>query len=259
MKKKSIIILVCILTMLFTGCNVEKVKLPAQKEITSKNLKDVFLEHGMKVGTCVSANVKNDEKMSALILEQFNSVTMENAMKPDYILNQERSKTEGKLVVEFNQEALSVLGWAKNNGLSMRGHTLIWYSQTPEWIFHEGFDTKGAYVGRETMLARMESMISGVFEELDRLGYIDLFYAYDVINEAWMEDGTIRKNHWTETIGDDYLWYAFYYADKYAPESIDLYYNDYNFYYKGEKKNLGNYVSNVFLTSPNFHGPTNDR
>ncbi|MBP5565364.1 MAG: endo-1,4-beta-xylanase, partial [Lachnospiraceae bacterium] len=95
----------------------------------------------MKVGTCVSANVKNDEKMSALILEQFNSVTMENAMKPDYILNQERSNTEGKLVVEFNQDALSVLGWAKNNGLSMRGHTLIWYSQTPEWIFHEGFVT----------------------------------------------------------------------------------------------------------------------
>lgn len=234
MKKKVLIFLVCVLTLLFTGCTVEKVKLPAQKEITSKNLKDVFSEHGMKVGTCVSANVKNDEKMSALILEQFNSVTMENAMKPDYILNQERSKTEGKLVVEFNQEALSVLGWAKNNGLSMRGHTLIWYSQTPEWIFHEGFDTKGAYVGREAMLARMESMISGVFEELDRLGYIDLFYAYDVINEAWMEDGTIRKNHWTETIGDDYLWYAFYYADKYAPEYIDLYYNDYNEQYKAD-------------------------
>ena len=116
----------------------------------------------------------------------------------------------------------------------MRGHTLIWYSQTPEGIFHEGFDTNGAYVGRETMLARMESMISGVFEELDRLGYIDLFYAYDVINEAWMEDGTIRKNHWTETIGDDYLWYAFYYADKYAPDYIDLYYNDYNEQYKAD-------------------------
>ena len=49
-----------------------------------------------------------------------------------------------------------------------------------------------------------------------------------------MEDGTIRKSHWTETIGDDYLWYAFYYADKYAPDYIDLYYNDYNEQYKAD-------------------------
>ncbi|MCR5204226.1 MAG: endo-1,4-beta-xylanase [Lachnospiraceae bacterium] len=234
MKKKTIIVLVCIFALLLTGCGIEKVKLPAQKDVTSKNIKDVFSEHGMKVGTCISANVINDKKMSALVLEQFNSVTMENAMKPDYILNQKRSQAEGKLVVEFNQEAISVLSWAKDNGLSVRGHTLIWYSQTPEWIFHEGFDTKSAYVGRDEMLLRMESLISGVFKGLDRLGYIDLFYAYDVINEAWMEDGTIRKNHWTETIGDDYLWYAFYYADKYAPESIDLYYNDYNEQYKAD-------------------------
>ena len=234
MKKKTIIVLVCIFALLLTGCGIEKVKLPAQKDVTSKNIKDVFSEHGMKVGTCISANVINDKKMSALVLEQFNSVTMENAMKPDYILNQKRSQAEGKLVVEFNQEAISVLSWAKDNGLSVRGHTLIWYSQTPEWIFHEGFDTKSAYVGRDEMLFRMESLISGVFKELDRLGYIDLFYAYDVINEAWMEDGTIRKNHWTETIGDDYLWYAFYYANKYAPESIDLYYNDYNEQYKAD-------------------------
>ena len=78
----------------------------------------------------------------------------------------------------------------------------------------------------------MESMIRQVFEILTEQGYIDLFYAYDVVNEAWMEDGTMRKSHWSEIIGDDYLWYAFYFADKYAPESIDLYYNDYNEQFK---------------------------
>ena len=62
--------------------------------------------------------------------------------------------------------------------------------------------------------------------------YFTMRYAYDVVNEAWMENGTIRKNHWSEIIGDDYLWYAFYFADKYAPESIDLYYNDYNEQFK---------------------------
>lgn len=234
MKKKLLLSIFLIMTVILSGCGTEKVVLPSQKEVTDKTIKDVFAEHGMKVGTCVSAAVKNDEKMQALVLEQFNSITMENAMKPDYTLNHDKSMAEGKIVVEFNSEALSLLGWAKNNNLAVRGHTLIWYSQTPEWIFHEGFDTNNAFVGREEMLTRMESMIRGMFEELENQGYLSLFYAFDVINEAWMEDGTIRKNHWTETIGDDYLKYAFYYADKYAPETIDLYYNDYNEQYKAD-------------------------
>ena len=191
-------------------------------------LKDVFAEHGMKVGTCISGQMIDRPAISKIITENFSSLTCENAMKPDYIFNRNKSKETGDLVVEFNAEALKIMDFAKENGLKMRGHTLVWYSQTPNWIFKEGFENSGDFVDRETMLARMESYIKQVFEQLEALGYIDLFYAYDVINEAWMENGTMRQNNWSNIIGDDYLWYAFYFADKYAPESIDLYYNDYN-------------------------------
>ena len=195
-------------------------------------LKDLFAEHGMKVGTCLTTQMIDRGFTNKLIQEQFSSVTMENSMKPDYLFSQKQSKEEGHIVVEFNKDAIKMMEWAKENGFSMRGHTLVWYSQTPEWIFHEGFDSKNEYVNRDEMLNRMESMIKQVFEQLDELGYLDLFYAYDVVNEAWMEDGSMRKCHWSDIIGDDYLWYAFYYADKYAPESIDLYYNDYNEQFK---------------------------
>jgi endo-1,4-beta-xylanase len=157
---------------------------------------------------------------------------MENDMKPDSILNHSKSQSSGKIVVEFRSDALKMLEWAKENNYSMRGHTLIWYSQTPEWIFHEDFDSSKGYVDRDTMLERMEGYIKDVFQTIEDLGYTDLFYAYDVVNEAWLDNGQIRKNHWSEIIGDDYLWYAFYYADKYAPESIDLYYNDFNEQFK---------------------------
>ena len=191
-------------------------------------LKDVFAEHGMKVGTCISGQMIDRPAISKIITENFSSLTCENAMKPDYIFNRNKSKETGDLVVEFNSEALKIMDYAKENGLKMRGHTLVWYSQTPNWIFKEGFENSGDFVDRDTMLARMESYIKQVFEQLETLGYIDLFYAYDVVNEAWMENGTMRQNNWSTIIGDDYLWYAFYFADKYAPESIDLYYNDYN-------------------------------
>jgi len=195
-------------------------------------LKDLFAAHDMKVGTCLSTQMIGRDVTNLKILEQFNSVTMENSMKPDAILNQKMSQEAGRLVVNFNNDAVQMLKWAKENNFSMRGHTLVWYSQTPEWLFHVDFDPKKEFVNREELLARMESMIKQVFEKLTQQGYIDQFYAYDVVNEAWMEDGSMRKNHWSDIIGDDYLWYAFYYADKYAPESIDLYYNDYNEQFK---------------------------
>ncbi len=47
-----------------------------------------------------------------------------------------------------------------------------------------------------------------------------------------MEDGKMRDNNWVKTIGDDYIWHACNFASRYAPDSIDLYYNDYNEQFK---------------------------
>ena len=196
------------------------------------SLKEIYEKHGLKVGTCLNTLMTGNATYANLVKEQFSSITMENDMKPDYLFNEAKSKETGELVVEFNQNMLTMLKWAKDNGMAVRGHTLVWYSQTPQWIFHEDFDTKKPLVGRDEMLKRMESMIKQVFEKLEEAGYIDLFYAYDVVNEAWMEDGSLRQSNWTATVGDDFIWHAFNFANKYAPESIDLYYNDYNEQFK---------------------------
>ncbi|MCQ2522778.1 MAG: endo-1,4-beta-xylanase [Lachnospiraceae bacterium] len=196
------------------------------------SIKDLFAEHGVKAGTCLTTQMTNGIKSQEIILNNFNSATMENAMKPENILNKEKSVEANDIVVEFKGEVKNMLRWAKENGIAMRGHTIVWYSQTPSWIFYDGFEKSNGLVSRDVMLGRMESYIKQVFEQLDELGYLDLFYAYDVVNEAWMEDGTMRDNTWKKVIGDDYIWYAFYYANKYAPEYIDLYYNDYNEQYK---------------------------
>ena len=205
---------------------------PTPDPIEGMSLIDLFAEHGMKVGTCLNSQMIDRAGVKKLLLNNFNSVTMENSMKPDYIFNKKKSQESGELVIEFNSDALKMLKFAAENGFSMRGHTLIWYSQTPDWIFHEDFDQNKDLVDREVMLNRMEIYIKNVFQTIDELGYTDLFYAYDIVNEALMENGTKRSNRWTQIIGEDYLWYAFYYADKYAPESIDLYYNDYNEQFK---------------------------
>jgi endo-1,4-beta-xylanase len=65
-----------------------------------------------------------------------------------------------------------------------------------------------------------------------------------------MENGSMRDNNWKKIIGDDYLWYAFYYADKYAPETIDLYYNDYNEQFK--TKTLVDFVNTLVDKKGNY-------
>jgi len=164
----SIIIGGLMMSML-TGCGVGK------HETT---IKGSFEKYNMKAGTCISPNMITNSDYEQIIRDNFNSITLENAMKPDYILNKSKSIKAGDLVVEFNRDMKKILDWAKTNNMAVRGHTLIWYSQTPDWIFYENFDTKNDLVSREVMLARMESYIKQVFSLLSEQGYIDMFYAY---------------------------------------------------------------------------------
>lgn len=205
---------------------------PTTRSVVEETYKEVFGEYGLKAGTCLSEYMLSSDKYKDFIVKHFNSITFENELKPDYILDQAASKATGELVVSFGPATEKMLQWCKDNDMAVRGHTLIWHSQTPQWIFYDNFDTSGTLVGREVMLSRMESYIRQTFELLTQKGYADMFYAYDVVNEAWMEDGSMRSSNWLTTIGEDYLWQAFYFADKYAPEHIELYYNDYNEQFK---------------------------
>ena len=217
----------------------EATETPTPEEVAlpeNVSLKDIYAEYGIKVGTCMNPWTIQGNDLESLVTSQFNSGTMENQMKPEATLDQAASKEAGDLVVKFNDDVITVMKWAKEHDVLLRGHTLVWYSQTPQWIFRENFDNSGEFVDRDTMIARMESYIKQVFATISELGYSDIFYAYDVVNEAIMEDGSFRSdnNPWMSVIGEDYIWYAFKFAKKYAPENIALFYNDYNEQYKVE-------------------------
>ena len=106
---------------------------------------------------------------------------------------------------------------------------------TPEWIFHEGFETDAPFVGREEMLKRMEDFISGYFAALQQGGWDAVIYCLDVVNEAVIAPAKMRKCPWREIIGDDYVWYAYHFARQYAPAGIRLCYNDFDLEAKTDK------------------------
>ncbi|MDE7358736.1 MAG: endo-1,4-beta-xylanase, partial [Lachnospiraceae bacterium] len=117
--------------------------------------------------------------------------------------------------------------------IMVRGHVLVWHSQTPEWFFHEDYNVDKPYVDKQTMLARMENYIRQVMEhyEGEDSEYKGMIYAWDVVNEAVNDtDGGMRTDSsWFRVFYNfDYVEWAFVYANQYAPAYVKLFYNDYN-------------------------------
>ncbi|MDE7226457.1 MAG: endo-1,4-beta-xylanase, partial [Ruminococcus sp.] len=206
-----------------------------------------------KIGTAITPNDISSKPTMALVEKHFGqSITVGNEMKPDSVLNKTAcqeyfAETGDDTVPQISFTAAKpVLNYCRDNKIPVRIHTLVWHSQTPDWFFKEGYDDKGDFVSPEKMLARMENYIKIYFETLTEL-YPDIdFYACDVVNEAWMEDGNPRqpgeqgsngsaKSAWVQVFGDNsFIEPAFEFARKYAPEGCKLYYNDYNEYMDGK-------------------------
>lgn len=204
------------------------------------SLKDTYADY-FRMGVCVNPVTVSKPEYSSLIVSQFNSMTNENNLKPEAIIDRAATLVD----VEANREHFVLdfsavtgeLDFAVANDLVVRGHTLIWHSQTPDFIFYEDYDPKGKLAGRELMLKRMENYMCDVFTWVDA-NYPDLFYAWDIANECIDDNGGLRDSLWRQTIGDDYLEYAFAYARKYAPSNIALFYNDYNASQSGKQADI---------------------
>lgn len=215
-----------------------------QDDIAS--LKDAYSDY-FKIGCSCTGSEFAQGATKNLIKKHYNSLTLGNELKPDSVLDQALSQ---KYVAETGDdtmpqislnEADEMLKFAGENKIPVRGHVLVWHSQTPDWFFKENFDPNGAWVSKDKMTKRLENYIKTVMETLKK-DYPDVeFYAWDVVNEAASDAGTIRdagsnnevngQSAWVKVYGDQsYIPLAFEFAKKYAPAGCKLFYNDYNEY-----------------------------
>ncbi len=160
----------------------------------------------------------DDQASPEFIVRQFSALTAENAMKWQRI-----HPVEGKFVWDYADRLADLAG---EHGLHLTGHTLLWHQQTPDWVF---LDADGKPVTREKLLERLGSHIKTVVGR-----YKGRVHAWEVVNEALNEDGTLRVTKWRSIIGDDYVLKAFEFARAADPDAT-LIYNDFNLY-KPEKR-----------------------
>lgn len=201
-------ILVSILGALLLTVCIESV---AQKKTTlRKAFKKSFL-----IGAALNTGQINgrDSLGKPLIANEFSSISPENDLKWSVIHPQPN---------EYKFEpADKYVALGEANKQFVIGHTLVWHSQVPNWVF---VDDNKALVTKEVLYQRMKEHIDAVAGRYKgRIG------GWDVVNEALNDDGTMRNSRYYQIAGDEFILKAFEYAQAADPKA-ELYYNDYNMY-----------------------------
>ena len=237
---------------------IDSIVIKETKGIDS-TFKDTFSEIFGNIGTCNTYTQMRENKQFTTSL--YNSVTMENEMKPQYILNNAKvsydvpdgyvvpESYKDNLYLEFNFNDIdNVIKTAYEYGLRVRFHVLVWHSQTQSFFFRQGYNEERAYVTSSVMDGRLEYYITNIMKHIYETEHgKDVVYAWDVVNEYFHNYDKGNKSKWNEvyypseklesdrTKKPVYAKTAFTVAHKVLEQyglqdSVSLFYNDYNTY-----------------------------
>jgi endo-1,4-beta-xylanase len=161
-------------------------------------------QSGRYFGTAIAGSRLGNSAYTTIAAREFNMVTAENEMKPDATEPNQN---------QFNFSAGDqIYNWAVSHGSKVRGHTLAWHAQQPGWM--QGMN--GSTL-RNAMINHIQKVMA---HYQGKLAY------WDVVNEAFNEDGSRRSSNLQGT-GNDWIEVAFRTA-RAADPSVKLCYNDYN-------------------------------
>lgn len=158
------------------------------------------------IGVAYSAfHSKYNQKFRNIVAYHFNSLTPENAMKMSFLW-------PGKDVYSWSEADL-IVDFAERINATIHGHTLVWHSQVPQWVYSYSGTT-------EDWKNLLKTYVQTVVRH-----YKGRVQSWDVVNEAFEEDG-FRDTIWYEKIGPTYIADAFRWVREVDPDA-KLYYNDY--------------------------------
>ncbi len=205
MKSAATLLGLALMVTLF-GCQT------TSKDNGPKTLKAAF-KHDFLIGVAINRSQfsEQDPRGTPIIKAQFNSISPENILKWESV----HPRPDQYDFAGPDQ----YVRFGESNNMYIIGHTLVWHSQTPRWVFQ---DDHGNPATRELLLTRLHDHIATVVGR-----YKGRIKGWDVVNEALNEDGSLRNSPWRKIIGDDYIEKAFQFAHEADPQA-QLHYNDYS-------------------------------
>ncbi|MER6477763.1 endo-1,4-beta-xylanase [Streptomyces filamentosus] len=180
---------------------------PATAGPRPATLGDLAKKHHRYFGSAVDGPGFADPAYLKLLGSEFGQLTPANAMKW-YATEPERG------VFDFTA-ADQVVSFARAHHQKVRGHTLLWHNQLPAWL------TEGTWTAGELRAVLKNHIQTVVRHHKGRIMH------WDVVNEAFEEDGTYRESLFYKTLGPGYIADALRWAHEADPHA-KLYLNDYN-------------------------------
>lgn len=234
MKKQLLLIALSIYTLLTYSQTQQSLSYYAEK---------CSISIGAAVGSAFYTNYNTNSIYDQTIKTNFNILVSENEMKFAQI-----QPTQGNFSFTKSDQ---LVNYAVANRILLRGHTLCWYSRNPAWI--EAGLTNGIANGTFTRTSLMSILKNHITTIVTR--YRGKIQHWDVVNEAFNDDGTLRTSIWQQVIGNDYIDSAFVWANR-ADPSAKLYLNDYSVEYYGSAKSnaLFNFVKGMKNRNIPIHG-----
>ena len=167
----------------------------------------------IQIGCCVTSSGLQYPKIAALVTNQFNCLTPEYELMPQFMVDQ-----GWRFTFERGDQ---IFAFAATNHLPVYAHMLVWHFVTRDWLFA---DANGQPLSRTNALANLKHYINGVMHH-----YQGRVQAWNVVNEALSDQPGefLRDTPAKRAIGEDYVAKAFEYARQTDPQAA-LYYNDYN-------------------------------
>lgn len=182
---------------------------------TASGLRSAAAKSGRYFGTAVQAAGLNDSGLRAILTRDCSSITPEWAMKWDAL-----APTAGRY--QFD-EMDRVADFARRHGLALRGHTLLWHKSVPSWA--------AGLIARTKDWKHVETHFQRVMTR-----YGNHTREWDVVNEPIepndQRDG-LRNNQFLKAFGPDYIEWAFWSAQKFAPNAHKML-NEYGLEYRSD-------------------------
>jgi endo-1,4-beta-xylanase len=172
------------------------------------SLRALAAKVGLRIGTAVNTDqLGSNAEYTKITAQQFSTVTPENVMKWQLV-----EPTQGT----YDWAAADrLVNFARAHGQLVRGHTLVWHNQLPSWLNETDFTA-----------AQLRALLhKHITDEVTH--FRGKIWQWDVVNEAFNDDGTMRDTIWLRAFGPSYIADAFRWAHAADPHAL-LFYNDYN-------------------------------
>ncbi|GLS91741.1 hypothetical protein GCM10007916_28110 [Psychromonas marina] len=205
------VLLPTLVTVALFGCaNTQDEKVVVQEtapESAGMPLKYLANQVNLGIGAALETRHLQDPQFKETLIREFSQITPENEMKFMYV-HPEKDRfdfSKGDQLVDFAME----------NNMEVKGHALVWHIQNPKWLEDGNWS-------KQELKDILENHIKTV------VGHYKGKLAYwDVVNEAFDDNGGFRETLWYKTLGEEYIELAFRWAHEADPDAI-LFYNDYS-------------------------------